>query len=87
MVEVLERGVSDHNPLMIDFQLQTVKRNTPFRFLNVIADHPDFLEKVQKVWDQDFRRNPLHDIWYKKDLKKPLKGIDTSHFQNTSSNS
>lgn len=52
VVEILEKNVSDHTPLLLDFGHSTVRRKTPFRFLNVLADHAQFLD----VWSQSLTR-------------------------------
>lgn len=52
-VEIMEKNVSDHAPLMLDFLQTSVRRITPFRFLNIIIDHADFYDILQSVWQQD----------------------------------
>ena len=74
IVEVQEKGVSDHCPLLLDFGGYDVKRKTPFRFLNVLAGHDQFLGLVTQTWTSLCHSDPLLDIWLK--LKRTSKGAE-----------
>lgn len=50
VIEVLERGVSDHCPVMIDLVVGESPRRPPFGFLNVLADHEDFSNILVDRW-------------------------------------
>lgn len=81
-VEVLEKGVSDHCPLLVNFSQVNVHRTTPIRFLNVLTEHEQFYDVVQSVWGHDVCNNPLINIWHKlKRSKEPLKTINAQHFK------
>ncbi|KAL2904889.1 hypothetical protein RDABS01_003599, partial [Bienertia sinuspersici] len=42
--------ISDHSPLVLDYLLVIIGGVRPFRFLNIIVDHPQFLEVIQSNW-------------------------------------
>nr|XP_009623188.1 uncharacterized protein LOC104114434 [Nicotiana tomentosiformis] len=50
-VTVMNLGCLDHTPLSIHFETVEKKGPKPFRFLNCLADHKDFLSTVKKAWD------------------------------------
>lgn len=55
-----------------------------FKFYNVIADHESFEQIVREHWRGFRSQNLLLDIWRKcKQLKKPLKALNTQYFRNT----
>lgn len=50
-IRKLVRQLFDHNPLIIDTMEQHEKqRNNDFKFDISWCRHPDFLERVRKVW-------------------------------------
>lgn len=82
IAEVLGRGVSDHCPILVDLHADMVQKHSPFKFLNVLADHPSFLDIVAGVWKFKQHSTPLLDIWYKlKHLKAPMKDLNTQQFK------
>jgi hypothetical protein len=46
----LNPGVSDHSPGVVYLTAASPPKKRPFRFFNFLADHPKFLDTVQKVW-------------------------------------
>lgn len=50
VVQKLVRKLSDHNPLLWDTMDKKEKKVQTFRFDTSWDKHPDFLNKVQQVW-------------------------------------
>lgn len=72
IVEVIDRNVSDHNPLVLDFDVNVVQRSRPFRFLNVLSEYNDFQNLVAAQWKFKQHNLLLLDVWFKlKYLKGP----------------
>jgi hypothetical protein len=70
------RKLSDHNPLIMSIVVNTLNQSREFRFeLNWIS-HPDFVPKVQEIWQAPTRdSNCLDRILFKiKKVNKYLKG-------------
>jgi hypothetical protein len=70
------RELSDHNPLIMSIVVNTLNQSREFRFeLNWIS-HPDFVPKVQEIWQAPTRdSNCLDRILFKiKKVNKYLKG-------------
>lgn len=57
--EILERNVSDHNPILLNFDTSNVKKSKPFRFLNVLAEHDHFGRIVKECWKYKMHHIPL----------------------------
>lgn len=78
--EVLDRNVSDHNPILLQFDSGGHTTGKAFKFLNVL----DFFPVVTEEWRKKQHSVPLLDIWFKlKHLKAPLKLLNVEHFQGT----
>lgn len=45
-IQVLERNIFHHSPLVMDFH-DSMKINSPFRFLDVLTDHEELLHTIQ----------------------------------------
>lgn len=57
-------------------------KGRPFRFLNYLADHPDFLNVVEGVWRMEQRGSAMEQVWRKlKCLKGALKSSHVVQFQ------
>ena len=65
VVEVMERMVSDHCPLLLHFYAVNVVRNTPFKFLNALTDHTDFQTILSNCWHLNLHKNKILNIWYR----------------------
>jgi hypothetical protein len=51
LVYKMPRELSDHNPLIISLNMNQPWRNLNFRFELSWLKHPDFLHKIQEIWD------------------------------------
>jgi hypothetical protein len=70
------RELSDHNPLIMSTVVNTLNQSREFRFELSWLSHPDFLPKVQEIWQAPTRdSNCLDRILLKiTKVKKYLKG-------------
>lgn len=50
VVEKLEKGITNHSPLLIEFPTKNHHKSVSFRFLNVPTQHDDFYKSVIDVW-------------------------------------
>lgn len=73
VVDRMERGISDHNPQVLDFVQVNQQKSSPFRFFNVIADHPDFEKILRDNWRCGGHRNKLLRIWLQLNLRELLR--------------
>lgn len=67
-VLALERYISDHCPLLLSIGVKGFGPK-PFKFFDVWMDHPEFLDTVQKSWNQEIIGNKA-DIILKNKLKR-----------------
>lgn len=65
IVQVLNPGVSDHCPLLVDFGGVPVNHAQRFRFLTCLVEHPDFLSSVRQGWGIDEAGVPMFRVWSK----------------------
>lgn len=74
---------SDHTPSLVDLAYQLPKAGTrPFKFLNYLTKHPNFLQLVNEVWIQAGSfANDLTDLcWKQKTIKGDLKNLNRENF-------
>lgn len=55
-VWVMDPHCSDHSPLSIGLDINEEKNAKPFKFLNHLAEHDNFLKIVDEVWRQSYGR-------------------------------
>ncbi|XP_021717656.1 uncharacterized protein LOC110685438 [Chenopodium quinoa] len=68
----LPPSLSDHIPVMLDVCSSPAGKGRPFRFLNCIADHPDFLDTVSQAWSSG------SSIWQKlNSVKSSIKFLNS----------
>ncbi|KAH0712676.1 hypothetical protein KY289_008635 [Solanum tuberosum] len=59
----------------------TVQRTKPFRFLNCLSAHQDFMPLVQQAWDTRSRRKYMESVWQKLKITRiNLKQLNTQEF-------
>ncbi|XP_021751224.1 uncharacterized protein LOC110716881 [Chenopodium quinoa] len=76
-------SLSDHTPLLYEIFPPSPRKGKPFRFLNCLITHPDFMSLVQEVWNNGVQGNPMNRIWKKlKNLKVQLKDLNLNSFCN-----
>ncbi|GAV67467.1 LOW QUALITY PROTEIN: hypothetical protein CFOL_v3_10972, partial [Cephalotus follicularis] len=81
-------GLSDHSPCILQFKIACRSGSRPFKYLNVWASHPEFLDVVRHVWAQSVEGNPLEAVSKKLRMLKPaLKEFHKRHFNNLTTES
>ncbi|XP_070027760.1 uncharacterized protein LOC142170514 [Nicotiana tabacum] len=80
-VWVMDPGCSDHSPLNITFIDKEESGPKPFKFLNHLADHKDFLEIVNKAWIGGWTGDKMKDVWEKlKRVKIAMKKLNAEEY-------
>ncbi|XP_021749426.1 uncharacterized protein LOC110715167 [Chenopodium quinoa] len=70
-------SLSDHSLVLLDICSAPAGRGRPFRFLNCIADHPDFLDTVSQAWGSG------SSVWQKlNSVKSSIKSLNSKQFGN-----
>ncbi|XP_021732888.1 uncharacterized protein LOC110699669 [Chenopodium quinoa] len=73
----LPPSLSDHSPVLLDICPAPTGKGRPFRFLNCVADHPDFLDTVSQAWCSG------SSVWKKlNSLKSSIKSLNSKQFGN-----
>ncbi|XP_077214051.1 uncharacterized protein LOC143848882 [Tasmannia lanceolata] len=68
------QGLSDHSPLIIQFDNATTNSKIPFRFLSMWLEDSSVYECVQRAWQTPVIGSPLYRVTQKlKEAKKALK--------------
>ncbi|XP_070056687.1 uncharacterized protein [Nicotiana tomentosiformis] len=60
-VWVMDLGCSDHSPLNVSFEDNEEKVPKPFKFLNHLVEHKDFLALVSGAWQESNEDNTMKD--------------------------
>ncbi|XP_019198183.1 PREDICTED: uncharacterized protein LOC109192011 [Ipomoea nil] len=82
-VQYLSKSTFDHSPLLISIDCQVVVGKKPFTFLNVWADHEQFLGIVKKAWEGEVVGNAMYTFMTKlKRVKAELKKWNWEVFRN-----
>lgn len=71
----LSRTCSDHAPLLISCIPDNANFIKYFRFLNIWADHEEYLFVIQKAWTPSQEGNPLQVLHQK--IKNTIKGLSS----------
>lgn len=61
VVHYLPKGLSDHTPLKISLE-GSIGGNRPFKFFNVLCDHPHFMRQVEMAWNKTVKLEGLGGI-------------------------
>ncbi|XP_020245004.1 uncharacterized protein LOC109823127 [Asparagus officinalis] len=76
---------SDHSPGLITIGDETFDGKKPFKFFNMWAKHPDFLEVVRSAWNKSVRGFCMFKFCSKlKNLKHALKDLNKKNYMNIS---
>ncbi|XP_019254002.1 PREDICTED: uncharacterized protein LOC109232710 [Nicotiana attenuata] len=79
----IDRGLvnADWMMMMPNMKVQG-RKSRPFRFLNCIADHHQFLQKVDQAWEERSTGGMMQLVWNKlKRVKEVIKEINTKHYK------
>lgn len=80
---ILPPNISDHSPLLVDCFSPNKAGGRPFKFLNCVADHKDFLNTVASAWDTRVSGCYMFQVWIKlQEVKKGVKSLHSSQFGN-----
>ncbi|XP_019256828.1 PREDICTED: uncharacterized protein LOC109235244 [Nicotiana attenuata] len=81
-IQVLKPLISDHSPLKLMITQGHTKKCRPFRFLNCIADHPQFIQLVQSAWKEEKETRKMQRVWQKlKRTEELIKELNTQHYK------
>lgn len=79
-------GISDHSPAVVYLTPNPKKVIKPFKFFDFLADHPEFLSIVQRVWRKIIIGNPMFCVCEKlKFLQGEFKQPNSKDFSDISS--
>ncbi|XP_074300160.1 uncharacterized protein LOC141631380 [Silene latifolia] len=77
----LPEGLFDHCLCLINLEETCHNRKLPFKYFNMWARAPDFLETVQQSWGPEVRGTAMFKVVTKlKRLKKDLKALNKEQF-------
>ncbi|XP_052181660.1 uncharacterized protein LOC127794528 [Diospyros lotus] len=75
----LQLGISDHSPVVVALLGDLQHKDSPFRFLNHLVDHPLFLDKVEASWIRLIPGVPMFQVVQKlKAIKNAMKTLNWS---------
>nr|XP_016472175.1 PREDICTED: uncharacterized protein LOC107794213 [Nicotiana tabacum] len=81
LVHINDPYFSDHSPLCIEVEQESISRKKPFRFLNCLANHAEFEEIVKSSWSIHTQAKGTMTIWFKlKKVKGALKKLNSREF-------
>ncbi|XP_056698434.1 uncharacterized protein [Spinacia oleracea] len=87
VVDYMNLGLSDHTPLVMNYKMNMKKGGRPFKFFNYMADHPQFLQAVQKGWEKNQTTSVMQNVWSKlKAVKVELKALHKKEFSQLETN-
>ncbi|XP_070001878.1 uncharacterized protein [Nicotiana sylvestris] len=80
-VWVMDPHCSDHSPLSIGLDVNEEKNAKPFKFLNHVAEHDNFLKIVDEAWRQSYGRQKMWNVWKKmKKVKQAMKELNKAEY-------
>lgn len=80
-MQYLSPWVSDHSPLIFNMAIEIQEGGRPFRFINALTEHEDFLDVVTEAWGFVHAGYKLKSVWVKlKVVKKALKNLHQQKF-------
>ncbi|XP_021769467.1 uncharacterized protein LOC110733686 [Chenopodium quinoa] len=77
----LPPSLSDHSPLVFNIFQPQPGKGKPFRFLNYLAEHENFMSSVEGAWQSSHSKNAMNVVWCKlKQVKGVLKTLNIQKF-------
>uniref|UniRef100_A0A803MS00 Uncharacterized protein n=1 Tax=Chenopodium quinoa TaxID=63459 RepID=A0A803MS00_CHEQI len=74
VAEYLNPSISDHSPILMDCIDNAPGGGRPFKFIDYLADHKDFIPIVKACWSNEVRGTAVFFIWSRlKMIKGKLK--------------
>ncbi|XP_059315493.1 uncharacterized protein LOC132066132 [Lycium ferocissimum] len=80
---IMEPGCSDHSPLCITCLDEGERKPRPFRFMNHLIGHADFLDIVKETWGVESQTCTMREIWQKLKLMKQKMKVLNSNILNS----
>ncbi|KAG7557174.1 hypothetical protein ISN44_As11g031650 [Arabidopsis suecica] len=80
-------GISDHSRCIIHLSMTNAQHRKPFKLLNFLTSHPQFLSTVGQVWSEEaplYHSRVAISLFNRKlkKLKSPLRSLNRTHFGN-----
>lgn len=80
----LLHGISDHSPFKLDLGSCVLGEGRPFKFLNYVAEHSQFLPILKEEMSHKHHSSATRDLWQSlKAVKMKLKQLHKEEFANT----
>ncbi|XP_070013814.1 uncharacterized protein [Nicotiana sylvestris] len=80
-VWIMDPHCSDHLPLSIALEENEDFSSKPFKFLNHLAEHDDFIKIVNEAWERPQEQHNLRCIWQKlKRVKQAMKSLNKNEY-------
>uniref|UniRef100_A0A1S3ZI61 Uncharacterized protein n=1 Tax=Nicotiana tabacum TaxID=4097 RepID=A0A1S3ZI61_TOBAC len=77
----MDPGCLDHSPLSIKFEDNEERESRPFKFLNHLVEHKEFLTRVKEPWQKGNGENKMKDVWCKlKRVKHAMKELNKAEY-------
>lgn len=77
----MDPGCSDRSPLSITFEDNEDKVPKPFKFLNHLVEHKDFLSIVSVAWQGSNEESTMKDVWKRlKKVKQAMKKLNNTKY-------
>ncbi|KAK7260138.1 hypothetical protein RIF29_25934 [Crotalaria pallida] len=77
----LSAGVSDHSPILVDWNHGLTKSRSDFKYFNMWSQLEAFISTVQNVWDQHIYGTAMFQLSKRMDLlRQPLLALNKNHF-------
>ncbi|XP_070053975.1 uncharacterized protein [Nicotiana tomentosiformis] len=80
-VWIMDPHCSDHSPLSIALEEDEDCSLKPFKFLNHLAEHDEFIKIVSEAWERPQEQNNMRNIWQKlKRVKQAMKVLNNNEY-------
>ncbi|XP_019260681.1 PREDICTED: uncharacterized protein LOC109238650 [Nicotiana attenuata] len=80
-VWIMDPYCSDHSPLSIALEENDDFSSKPFKFLNHLAEHDDFMKIVNEAWERPQEPHTMRSIWQKlKRVKHVMKVLNKNEY-------
>lgn len=74
--------ISDHAPMLLIMVSANYNIKVPFKFFNIWAEHKDFMNIVEEIWQKTSSTNNMKNIWMKlKNLRPVLRKLNNEEFK------
>ncbi|CAI9094609.1 OLC1v1030372C1 [Oldenlandia corymbosa var. corymbosa] len=81
IVSVLEENISDHSPLVLQFEGEMQRKPSPFQYFNMWSLSPQFKDIVKKIWETEVEGIKMFQVCFKlRLLKGPLRMLNKEQF-------